>query len=257
MRTIKGAETRRCPKEFQDRITRLFGRNRFGDPNFRIVWGQSEFIRQGNVWRDAQGNERGGYIDRYACHGMPCWVIMRWKPPESYGSPRTYYAQTWMAAKSHLERDPNHPHDSPRGFYITGEYPWKGRYEIMQPLISKEYKDGKLVVTHFPLSHYMIDRLIPMFIAFQRLSEAEKAAARVYVREQEERKQTAQIADILEQNLPTWWGPVSYGGQGVRTSLLDRKMDQIQRVWDAMTRTRKPVFNRGMSVGDRPIIAAR
>jgi len=233
----------------------MFGRNRFGDPNFKIVWGQSEFIRQGNIWRDEFGNERPGYIDRYACHGMPCWVIMRWKPPEAYGSPASYYAQAWMAAKSSQERDPNHPHDSPRGFYVTGEYPWRGRYEIMQPLISKEMRDGKLVVTHFPLSHYMIDRLIPMFIAYQRLSEVERAAARQYVREQEEKKKTAQIAEILERNLPTWWGPVSYGNQGVRTSVLDRKMQQIQKVWDAMTsRGRRPFFNRGMSTGDRPII---
>ena len=75
-----GAETRKCPKEFQDRLTRMFGRNQFGSPNFIVVWGQSQFIRMGNVWRDRWGNERKGFRDIYQCHGSPLLVRRRVGP---------------------------------------------------------------------------------------------------------------------------------------------------------------------------------
>lgn len=233
-------ETRECPAEFQDRITRMFGTNQFGDPHFKIVWGQSQFIRMGNVWRDKQGNERVGYRDRYQCHGMPCWVIMRWKSPHEYGSPRTYYSQTF---------------DELTGLHMVGEYPWRGRYEIVQPLIRKEFVDGKLEVEHFPLSHYLIDTLIPLFLAFQEQSEEEKAAARAAVKAAQSKKETEDIADAMEARMPTFWGPTTYGSTGIRTSVLDKKMQLIQKVWDRLSKAgRKPKFNRGMAIGDRPIV---
>ena len=232
----------------------MFGKNEFGDPHFKIVWGQSQFIKQGNLWRDKHGNERPGYRMRYQCHAMPCWVIMRWKSPVTYGSPDSYYANTWMAAKSQMENDPEHPHDSPDGFYILAEYPWRGRYEIVQPLISKEFIDNELKITHFPLSHYLIDTIIPMLLAFQQLSEEEKAASREFAKQEEHKKEVAKIEEILTENLPRWWGPVSYGAQGCRTSVLDRKMQQIQQVWDRLSkRGRRPVFNRGLAIGTKPV----
>jgi len=231
----------------------MFGKNQFGDPYFKIVWGQSQFIRLGNLWRDKNGRERIGYRDRYQVHGMPCWAIMRWQPPTKYGSPAIYYARSYMAAKVH--EDGEKKFDSPDGFYVTGEYPWRGRYEILQALISKEIIDGKLVVTHFPLSHYLIDVVIPMMLAFQRLSKEEQAVARAATKAAEEKATTEFIADYMEESLPRWWGPVSFGGQGIRTSLLDRKMYQIQKHWDRMSqRGRRPIFTKGMAQGERPPI---
>jgi hypothetical protein len=246
-------ERRKCPAEFQDRLTRNFGKNQFGSPRFKIVWGQSQFIRLGNLWRDKNGRERVGYRDRYQAHGMPCWVIMRWQPPTKYGSPNIYYANSYMAAATH--DDGEKQYDSPEGFYVTGEYPWRGRYEIVQALISKEMVDGKLVVTHFPLSHFLIDRLIPMMLAFERLTAEEQAVAKAATKAAEEKETTEFIADYMEESLPRWWGPVSYGGQGIRTSLLDRKMHQISQVWDHMSRRGlRQKFSLGMQQGNSPVV---
>ena len=246
---VKKAEKRRCPAEFQDRITRRFGKNQFGDPIFKIEWGQSLFIRQGNVWRDESGNERFGYIERYSCAGMACWVILRWHAPFEYGSPAAYYMNTWMPVNTNRQGMAQDK-ETPQGYYVTGEYPWKGRYEVVQPLISKEMVGNELVVTHFPLTHYLIDVLIPMIENFRRLSKEEQEAARAVARAMEEKQQTEFIADILEENMPTWWGPVSYSGRGIKTSYLDRKMAAIQRVWDR--EASKPQFSRGMSQGNAP-----
>lgn len=255
MPSVKGAESRRCPAVFQERITRSFGVNLYGEPNFKIVWGQSQFLKTGNSWRDLSGEERIGYRERYQCHGMPCWVIMRWHAPIEYGSPRSFYSSTWMPAASQIDPRTGEESETPRGFYAAGEYPWRGRYEIVQPLISKEMIDGRLVVTHFPLTHYLIDTLMPMMEAFNRLSAEKKAAAQAAAKAAEEKEQADHIEKILVENMPTYWGPVSYGAQGIRTSLLDRKMEQIQKVWDRMShRGRRPKFSRGMALGDKPMM---
>lgn len=248
---IKGPETRKCPEEFQERLTRTCGTNQFGDPNFIIVWGQSQFLRMGNVWRDAMGTERVGYRDRYQCHGSPCWNIMRWKNPMEYGSPRMYYANTWMANVTQFHSETGR--SSIEGMYITGEYPWRGRYEIVVPLMSKEMVDGKLVIDHFPLSHYLIDRVIPMILAFAALSREEQIVARTAAKAEEDRKENETVADMMMDNMPSYWGPVSYGRGGIRTGLIDQKMQMIEKVWNRMSKGgRRPVFSRGLAQGEKP-----
>lgn len=269
---INGAERRVCPAEFQDRITQMFGVNQFGDPQFKIVWGQTEKIRLGNKW----ANGRVEYRDRTACHDMPCWVIMRWKAPSTYGSPEAYYANSWMSTgtKQNVRVIPKKirmksgayfegfevkvdEFEEPDGFYVTGEYPWRGRYEIVQPLINKEFIDNKLAVTHFPLSHLLIDLIIPLVLAYQSLSLEERIAARRYAEEQEQKKLTEEIADRMANDAPAWWGPVSYGRQGIRTSLLQRKMEQIEAAWNRLSKGgSRPVFNRGLAIGDAPRVAS-
>lgn len=232
---IEGPETRKCPADITERITRLFGNNEFGDPLFKIVWGQSQFIRMGNVWRDKNGTERVQYQERYQCHKMPCWVIMRWKSPLEYGSPQAYYSQTF---------------DSLSKLYITGEYPWKGRYEVMQPLIRREMVNGQLEVEHFPISHYLVDMIIPLMLAWQVLSEEQKAAARQAAKAAEDKAETEEIAEKMMANLPTHWGPTVYGVSGISTSVLDKKAAAIQKVWDAMSKLgRRPIFQKGMAIG--------
>jgi hypothetical protein len=238
---IKGAETRACPPEFQDRLTRMFGTNQFGDPLFKIVWGQSEFIRMGNVWRDRFGNERRGYRDRYKCHGS-CWMIMRWRSPQEYATPDLYYQNTY---------------DAYSGLYITGEYPWRGRYEVLQALRSSEMIDGKLTVTHFPLSHVLIDKIIPLMLYAQHMSAAEKKAAKELVEQAEHKKRVEETAEIMMENLPTWYGPVSFSNQGCRTSVLDQKMHKIQKQWDRISKgSRRPKFQQGFTLAKAPRITA-
>jgi hypothetical protein len=232
-------ERRRCPVEFQDRLTRAFGISRFGSPNFRMVWGQSNLIRLGNLWRDKFGNERRGYRETYQSHCMPCWVIQRWRAPEEYGTPALYYIQNW---------------DPVSKLYTCGEYPWTGRYESLQPLFRHEFVNGKMVIEHFELSHILIDKIIPMMIAAQRLSAQEREAAMQAIKAAETKKETDEITDRMMSNLPSYYGPVSFARQGCRTSLLDKKMEAIQRQWNRLSwRGKRPNFDRGLFQGTKPV----
>lgn len=269
MKKVEGHERRECPPEFQQRLTRMFGVNQFGDPHFKIVWGQSEYIRMGDIWRDKQGTERREYRDVYQCHGMPCWVLMRWKSPKHYGPPATYYANTW---------------DNFSKMYILGEYPWRGRYEIVQPFYRQEYTEGKLVrdfvpmlnphtlvmetvpvqrrvgqklIIHaMPLSHILIDAIIPLMLKVQSLSQQELQAIKEANRLAEHKKEVEAMADVMEANMPSFFGPVSYSRQGCRTSLLDRKMEAIEKAWKReLSKGRR--FVKGFQMGNRPHTVAR
>lgn len=212
--------------------------NPYGEPLYKFAWGRTSFIRMGNLWRDRSGNERRGYRLRCQNHEMQCWTLMRWKPAAFYGSPETYYRNTW---------------DEVSRLYITGEYPWRGRYEPLQPFMEKKFVGGKLVVEHLELNHFLIDKLLPSLFAFQRLSKEEQRIAREMEKQQEHRRECEAIADQMTENLPVHYGPVSFSLQGCRTSVLDRKMEAIQKQLNRLTvRGRPPRFARGFQSGPRP-----
>jgi hypothetical protein len=242
MLQIKGPETRQCPPDIQERVTRTFGRNKFGDPLYRIAWGQSELHVMGNIWRDKHGTERRGYRHRYLCHGQPCWNVLHWREPSEFGSPRTFYANTY---------------DDVSGLYMMGAYPWRGRYVVMLPLIHKEFVDGELKVTHFPISHAMVDTIIPLIVAWQYLSFAQRKVAVEAAKQAEAKRETERITDMMMDSLPAWFGAVSFSGQGIHTSLIDRKMEQIHAAWSRMCKNGKvPRFQAGLTRGNQPKIAA-
>lgn len=114
-------ETHEAPASLELRLARAGGLNRFGEPNFRAVWGWSRLTWIGGTWcdADAHGNPTGRVtelreVPKYFPHDR--WHIERWMPPESYGSPGQWYAQT-------IERAD--------GISIPalGPYPHRGEYE--------------------------------------------------------------------------------------------------------------------------------
>jgi hypothetical protein len=123
-------ETHEAPASIQEHITGAGGLNRFGEPNFRIVWGGSRLTWIGGRWTDydAQGNVVRETVElRREPKYIPLnrWHIERWMPPESYGSPVSWYEQTVEVAN---------------GIRIPalGPYPSRGEYEHCFTLESVE-----------------------------------------------------------------------------------------------------------------------
>jgi hypothetical protein len=114
-------ETHDTPWEVQERVRRSGGANRYGEPNFRVVWGGSRLTWIGGRWtdRDANGNLVRESIElRRVPKYLPMerWHVERWMPAESYGSPKEWYEQT-----TEIEN----------GIRIAalGPYPARGEYE--------------------------------------------------------------------------------------------------------------------------------
>ena len=115
-------ETHEAPEEVARELALAGGYNRFGEPNYRAVWGWSRLDWIGGRWEDRDpGN--GTLVrevvelrrePKYAPHNR--WHIERWMPPESYGSPAQWYAQTLE-----IENGRNVP--------ALGPYPSRGDWE--------------------------------------------------------------------------------------------------------------------------------
>jgi hypothetical protein len=87
-------------------LRRRYGRTPFGEPRYRLVWAPSRFERTGGVWTDwdpavAAAERQSGsaqplrrvaqmrWVRKYP--GEECWLIERWTPPSSYGTPEQWY----------------------------------------------------------------------------------------------------------------------------------------------------------------------
>ncbi len=114
-------ETHEAPG-FVERALRLAGgANRYGEANYRCVWGWSRLTWIGGRWedRDTDGRLLREVVElRQVPKYLPVdrWHIERWCPPELYGSPQDWYART-----VELENGPAIP--------ALGPYPHRGEYE--------------------------------------------------------------------------------------------------------------------------------
>jgi len=208
---IRRAERRLCLDEFQQAIDERFGLNRFGTSNFRMAWGETETMRVAGV---------RSYEDRLMCGNIACWNLLRWRPPESFGSPELFEI---------LNRDLD------SGLCILGEYPYEGRYDILQPLMAKEFKNGRLEIEAFPLSYQILDTIIPIVLQSEEMTGMEIAAANAVIEARENKVIVEEITDRLLDEMPTRLGPVSYSKHGCKTAAITKKMDEISRVWNRMS----------------------
>lgn len=114
-------ETQEAPESVHERLRLAGGTNRFGEPMYRVVWGWSRLTWMGGKWtdRDESGNFVREVVQLRETPKYPQlnrWHVEKWCPPEMYGSPRLWWAQT-------VQRE--------NGEFIPalGPYPSRGEYE--------------------------------------------------------------------------------------------------------------------------------
>lgn len=121
-RITSSRETHETPENVAHRLEHTGGLNRFGEPNYRAVWGWNRLAWIGGKFEDRDpdtGSLLREVVELRQEPKYPAvnrWHIERWMPPETYGSPRLWYAQT-------VERE--------NGVSIPalGPYPSRGEYE--------------------------------------------------------------------------------------------------------------------------------
>jgi hypothetical protein len=109
------------PESVARRLELAGGHNRFGEPNYRAVWGWNRLAWIGGKFedRDATGallRERVELLFEPKYPAVNRWHIERWVPPEAFGSPRQWYEQTAELADG-------------RSIPALGPYPSRGEYE--------------------------------------------------------------------------------------------------------------------------------
>src|SRR5436309_9118242 len=115
-------ETYETPESVPQRLERAGGRNRFGEANYRAVWGWNRLAWIGGKFEErdpATGSFLREVVELRQEPKYPAvnrWHIERWVPPEVYGSPRAWYAQTIETANG-------------QSVPALGPYPSRGEYE--------------------------------------------------------------------------------------------------------------------------------
>lgn len=189
-----------APEDFNAELAIRFGVNVYGGPAFRVIWGQTDTIRVSKA--------SGGYEDYPRGGNVAAWLLQKWSPPEKWGTRTVFNIM-------------NYDHENGQ---LLREFPELGEYETIAQLPRLDFA--------------VIDWLVPSLTKVLALSAAQIKAAKEWAKEQQNRQEVDEITDRLMDALPTRYGPTSYGRGGCRTSILDQKMSEIQKVW---TRNEKQI----------------
>jgi hypothetical protein len=224
------------PDEFQDRLTQVGGTNDYGEPCFRLIWSQGggdyATYRAGGAWETEGLPTRIGYRDLLIGSGIGCWALIQWHPAIHYGTPELYYVQNF---------------DQDTGLQILGEFPYFGKYELLYNLRWTEHVGNRLVFESMPLNSFLLDTVVPIIVQAKEISWEETKAAMLDQKAKEDQADIDMIADVMQSNaIPFHGNAVSYQKQGCRTSLVDKKIESMQRHWNRIMQTTSKL-GRGLS----------
>jgi hypothetical protein len=174
-------ETHQAPACVAEALRRAGGVNRFGEPNFRAVWGRNRLTWIAGKWEDR--NDAGALLrerielrkePKY--HQLDRWHIERWCPPELYGSPEAWAAQTLEV-------------EGAQSVAALGPYPARGEYELAFTL---EGPRGEFV----PLTPGVVER-VARAIECSRAAPPQRRRAALQEREARAEREFDRAAEQL------------------------------------------------------------
>lgn len=177
------AEHRQCPEHITETLRVAGGENRFGEPNFRVVWGYDRIVPITGEWQEFEQvnvtlrDRLTGYKESRVATRMKssvietrmvpkylpgnCWHLEMWRPPEEYGSP-----EAWGKAGEEVV--------GCMTVDTAGPYPARGEYELCYPLTH----DGTSHGDPIPLVDDLVKDIVHMIVAGrERFSLQQRKAA--------------------------------------------------------------------------------
>lgn len=221
-------EMNMTPDDFQERLTYIGGVNRYDEPNFVLWWGQYGHgpgsFRAGGVW-SVDEHYFIGYRDLLRGSGEPCFCLGQWHDAMEYGSPEGWYVGNY---------------DETAGLQTLGEYAYSGRYELLYNLRFHEMEDGKLSFHTMPLNNTVFDVVANIVQIAKDISIEKTKAAYLAAKEVEENAKLGDVERHLrEKALPFAGSAVSFTRQGIRSTVIDKKMMDMQRKWSQLANAAK------------------
>jgi len=175
------------PPEWAARILeRVAGKNPFGEPVYRLVWGQNRMEWVGGEWTDRDANTKRvlrkvielRQVPKYSHLGVNKWFVERWYPPEHFGTRAAWEART-------IERVD--------GISIPalGPYPSRGEYDHFYTMEGPDGKFRQLTVRR-------VEWIASIIRDAERMRVAERDAADKAQRERNEAESDAMDLAILK-----------------------------------------------------------
>ena len=222
-----------------ERLNSFGGFNRYGEPNFRVVWGGNRRHTVGGMFKavltvkDENGGERPIVTQVAETRQMLAyhphrWHLERWRPPEYYGAPEEWYTNTW---------------DEEAKLHRMGAYPERGDYEHVFYLgICNHMQPGDLewcglckvnCGEYIPLEEnvHILEQHIRALLLSEDVSDAAEKSA-LFLREDLKRQANRKRIQMIVQNAmrphlatqPTSWQPGTGGKCSVPEARFDREL---------------------------------
>jgi hypothetical protein len=224
-----------CPEWFQEKLTEIGGVNRYDEPNFIVRWGQGGqkecLYRSGGHWHVEGEPSFKGYRDLLVGGGTPSWMLMQWHDAIEFGTPESYYVGNY---------------DEETGMQDLGEYPYFGKYQLLYNMCWRDISKGKMHIEAMPLNSFILDTVVPIIVEAREISWEKTKSALKELKEKEDKADTDMIEDVMRDSKLAFKGPVSYARQGCRTSIIDKKVEEMSRHWNRMV-TNARTLGRGLS----------
>jgi hypothetical protein len=114
-----------------------------------------------------------------------------------------------------------------------------------------ERRGRNLHIEAMPLNNFLIEIVTPIIVAAAEISWEKTRAALKDIKQREDTADINMIEDVMHNAaVPFGGNPVSYGKQGCRTNLIDKKIEAMQKHWYSMI-SRANTLGRGLSARDR------
>jgi hypothetical protein len=182
-----GRTEHKLPPEIEELILRSGGINPYGEPNFKIVWGETYVTRTGF------GDMR--------LFPIPAWVLLKWEPPEKWGSP-----DSW-------------------DYEALGAYPHRGMYNPVQPFY--ERIDKKIVPME--MSRRVAEFIMYTIMAYECETPEKRLAVMKAMKEKDDKIIENRIADNLQDAVGSIAvDGISFVGQTNCRSYVQQMMDRIE-----------------------------
>jgi hypothetical protein len=200
---------KRCPDYIARTLEVAGGKNRYGLPNFRVVWGWDRLIKVHGQWEDWEEREvfdpttvslrnkqirlKSRVIEtREIPKYLPpnCWHLEMWRPPEEYGTP-----ETWSKLGEEII--------GTQTIDTAGPFPHEGEYELCFPLTDS----GNISGQPLPLVNSMVEMLVGAIkVSRESFSFAQRRAAIEQDQARKEAGYTANVEDTLREGLRPFAG---------------------------------------------------
>jgi hypothetical protein len=220
---------REAPAWFNDELERVGGTNRYGEPLFKLVWSEVPRMIVGGKFADGFV----GYRSVKAVPGVPCWALMIWESPETFGHPDDWNYQY---------------RDIETGLLDMGSFPKEGRYRLLKQLMHRDIQrqeksevvwnpfmkkpemrriqDQHVVTYKMEPCGLILDLMVPMLAAWRRLTFDQKLEAVMDRKARQDAERERAIKDA-------WAGSrVRRGSQLVqkRAEFIEKGMDSAMKI---------------------------
>jgi|SRR5581483_3118727 len=208
-----------APPQYAKMLER-FGKNRYGQNLYRLIWAPSRMRIFGGYWDDI-GKHEYRLVPKYG--PTPQWALEVWRAPVIYGGPEIWERQTMSAD----------------GWLTCGPFPAHGDFECLNKFSAKNSDDGGILPEPGLILYLVMEqRLLRTFSEAHRKSVYEDEAHR------KEQRESANFDDMwTEAQLSRNGLSIGAGGAFNKQQEIDdyaRRIERAQAYVDA--RRMRPGF---------------